>query len=72
MAFMQTMLAIQKATREAKIRTGDIHLATRAEAGKLQIVRVVPKGTRGDCDVIPMSEYLPISDAICALKALYR
>lgn len=70
MTFMQTMLAIQKATRDAKARTGDVHLATRAEAGKLQIVRVVPKGNRSDCDVFPVSAYLPIPDAIRAIEAL--
>ncbi len=70
MEFMQTMLAIQKAIREAKARTGDTHLATRAEAGKLQIVRVVPNGKRGDCDLFPVSEYLPIAEALRAIEAL--
>ena len=70
MEFMQTMMAIQKAMRDAKVRTGDKHLATRAQSGKLQIVRVVPKGNRGDCDVFPVSKYLPINDAIRAIKAL--
>ena len=70
MEFMQAMLAIQKATIAAKARTGDGHLGTRAEGGKLQIVRVVPKGNRGDCDVLPVSRYLPISEAISALDAL--
>ena len=70
MEFMQTMLAIQKATRDAKARTGDATLATRVEAGKLQVVRVVPKGKRGDCDVLPLSAWLPIPEAIRVIEAL--
>ena len=70
MEFMQTMLAIQKATLAARERTGDKCLSTRAEAGKLQVVRVVQKGKRDDYDVFPVSGYLPISDAISAIEAL--
>jgi hypothetical protein len=69
-SFMQTMLAIQKATVGAKSRTGDQTLGTRVDKGRLQVVRVI-KHTKGPgCDVLPVTEFLPIPDAIAYLESM--
>jgi hypothetical protein len=70
MNFMQTMLAIQKATTDAKARTGDQTLGTRVGKGKLQVVRVVKHAKGLGCDVFPVTDYLPIPEAIRAIEAL--
>ncbi len=70
MNFMQPMLAIQKATKDAKARTGDQTIGTRAGNGTLQIVRVVKHAKGPGCDVHPVTGYLPIPEAIRALEAL--
>lgn len=70
MNFMQTMLAIQKATTDARARTNNQTLGTRLGKGKLQVVRVVKHAKGPGCDVFPVTEYLPIPEAIHALNAL--
>lgn len=68
--FMQTMLKIQKATAGAKARTGDQTLGTRVSKGTLQVVRVIKHVKGTGCDVLPMTDYLPISAAISYLDAM--
>ena len=68
--FMQTMRQIQRATTAAKARTGDATLGTRVGNGKLQVVRVIKHAKGPGCDVHPVSEFLPISEAIAYLEAM--
>ncbi len=70
MNFMQTMLAIQKATKGAKERTMDTTIGTRVSNGTLQVVRVVKHSKGPGCDVLPVTKFLPIADAIAYLEAM--
>lgn len=68
--FLQTMHQIQKATVGAKARTGDQTLGTRVGKGKLQVVRVIKHAKGPGCDVMPVTEFLPIPAAIAYLAAM--
>ena len=68
--FFNTMQAIQKATTDAKARTSDQTLGTRVGKGKLQVVRVVKHSKGPGCDVFPVTEYLPIQEAVAYLDAM--
>lgn len=60
---MSDILKIRQATIQAIERTGDQYIGTQVKAGRLQVVRAVPvKG--GRYDIQPLTDYLPIGDAI--------
>lgn len=60
---MSNLLEIRQATINAISRTGDQYIGTQAKMGRLQVVRAVPvKG--GRYDIQPLTDYLPIVDAI--------
>lgn len=65
------MANLQQATLEARKRTGDKSIATRVEAGRIQVVKVTyPAGGGGRSNVEPITEYMTIGEAIRALEAL--
>ena len=60
---MVDILKIRQATIRAMDRTGDQYIGMQVKAGRLQVVRAVPvKG--GRYDIQPLTDYLPIVDAI--------
>ena len=60
---MADILKIRQATIRAIDRTGDQYIGMQVKAGRLQVVRAVPvKG--GRYDIQPLTDYLPIVDAI--------
>ena len=60
---MSNLLEIRQATIRAIDRTGDQYIGMQVKAGRLQVVRAVPvKG--GRYDIQPLTDYLPIVDAI--------
>ena len=69
-SFFQTMQQIQAATKGAKSRTGDTTLGTRVGGGKLQVVRVIKHAKGPGCDVLPVTEFLPIAAALAYLDAM--
>ena len=60
---MSNLMELRAATIAAIKRTADQHIATQVKAGKIQVVRAVPK-KNGLFTVTPVSDYLPIQDAI--------
>ena len=67
---MQTLAAIRKATLSARVRLGDDSIGTHLESGKVQVIRVTqnPGGRRAT--VVPVSEWLSTSDAVCFLNEM--
>ena len=65
---MQTLIDIQTATRAARCRLEDEAIATRAEAGKIQVVRV--NYADGNAEVAPISQWMPVSQVVGYLNAL--
>ena len=60
---MADILKIRQAMIRAIDRTGDQYIGMQVKAGRLQVVRAVPvKG--GRYDIQPLTDYLPIVDAI--------
>ena len=66
----ELLFAIQRAVRSAKVRTRDESLGTRVHKGKLQIVRVHKHAKGSGCDVTPVSEFLPVLDALLTLERM--
>ncbi len=64
------MSQIRTATLAARQRTGDKCISTQAQGGQLRVVRTVPIIGKRTSAVIPLSEMLPIPDAIKVLDAL--
>jgi hypothetical protein len=62
--------AIQKATRAARVRTGDKGIGTQIKAGRIQIVRAVQLKKGRSYAVTPLSEPMPWSEIVAALDAL--
>jgi hypothetical protein len=63
------LLKLQAATLAARQRTGDKTIATRAEAGRVQVVRVTYDAT-GKSTVEPLVAPMPTADAISYLRAM--
>ena len=60
---MADILKLRQAMIRAIDRTGDQYIGMQVKAGRLQVVRAVPvKG--GRYDIQPLTDYLPIVDAI--------
>lgn len=66
---MDLLAQIQAATLSARAATGDSAISTRADAGKLQIVRAVPL-PGGEYDIRPVTGWLAPMAAVDALKEL--
>jgi len=66
---MNTLLQLRNATLAARQRTGDDHIGTRVEAGRVQVVRAVP-AARGRFDVTPITGWLTAQEALNAIRAL--
>lgn len=60
---------LRRATLDARRRTGDTCISTRAEGGRVQIVRTVPQ-EGGSFEVLALSGWLPVDAAGDALAAL--
>ena len=67
---MQVLFDIQRATLAARQRTGDAAIATRAEAGRLQVGRATYPEGKSVGEFKPITDWLPIQDAIRAIEAL--
>jgi hypothetical protein len=65
----QQLTEIRTATLAARQRKGDAAISTRAEAGQIQIVRVVML-PNGDSVVTPFSGWMPVADVVGALAAI--
>ena len=63
---METLLALQSATRAARARTGDPRISVGARAGLYQVQRVIPRPGRA-ADVQPLTEWLALPAALAAL-----
>lgn len=66
---MNALFQLQQATLAARQRTGDKHIGTRIEAGRVQVVRAVPT-TRGRFDVLPLSGWMTAQEAVDAIRAI--
>ena len=66
---MNHMELLRRATLEARNRTGDGAISTRADSGRVQIVRAVPQ-ENGSFDVQPVTDWLPFEAAVDALHAM--
>lgn len=69
---MANLRLLMIATRDAKSRTGDDAVSTRVKQGKIQICRVTyaTAAKRGRSTVTPLTEYMPMADAIAHLNAM--
>jgi hypothetical protein len=68
---MNTLIQLQKATLEARARTGDKHIATQAEAGLIDVVRSVPPASgKGKYAVTVLSAGLTAVQAVAYLGAM--
>ena len=65
---METLIAIQAATIAARTRFADNAIATRAEAGRIQVVRV--NYTDDKAKPIPLSRWMPVSQVVSYLSAM--
>ncbi len=65
---MNTLLQLRNATLAARQRTGDQHIGTRVEAGKVQVVRAVPAGR--EFDVTPLTGWLTAQEALNVVRAI--
>ena len=61
--------ALRDATLSARIRTGDVHLGTRVDSGRVDIVRAVPT-TRGRYRVTVLQCCPNVDSAVSALATL--
>lgn len=66
---LKALAEIQKATLQARSRTGDKTISTRAESGKIQIVRVVFDKS-GKSAVTPASDWMMPANVATALAAI--
>ena len=66
---MDLLAQIQTATLAARAATGDNAISTRADAGRLQIVRAVPM-PGGEYEIAPVTDWLAPAAAVKALKDL--
>ena len=66
---MNALFKLQSATLAARQRTGDKHIGTRVNAGRVQIVRAVP-GKRGVFDVTPLTGWLTTEEALNAIRTI--
>jgi len=67
---MQELFDIQQATVAARQRTGDAAIATRVEAGRLQVGRATYQEGKSVGEFTPLTDWLPIKEAIRALESL--
>lgn len=67
---MQVLFDIQRATIAARQRTGDAAIATQVKAGLLQVGRATYPEGKSVGEFKPLTDWLPIPDAIRALEAL--
>lgn len=67
---MHVLFDIQRATRAARQRTGDAAISTQAKAGLLQVGRATYPAGKSVGDFKPITDWLPIPDAIHAIEAL--
>ena len=63
---METLLALQSATRAARARTGDSRISVGARAGLYQVQRVTLRPGRA-ADVRPLTDWLALPAALEAL-----
>ena len=63
---METLLALQSATRAARARTGDPRISVGACAGLYQVQRVTLRSGR-TADVQPLTDWLALPAALMAL-----
>jgi hypothetical protein len=64
---METLLALQSATRAARARTGNPRLSVGARAGLYQVQRVTLRPGR-TADVQPLTDWLELPAALVALN----
>lgn len=67
---MQVLFDIQRATIAARQRTGDAAIATIAKAGRLQVGRATYPEGKAVGEFEPITDWLPIPDAIRAIEAI--
>lgn len=67
---MQALLDIQRATIAARKRTGDTAIATRVQAGRLQVGRATYPAGKSVAEFAPLTGWLPIMEALRAIDAL--
>ena len=63
---METLLALQSATRAARARTGDSRISVGVRAGLYQVQRVTLRPGRA-ADVQPLTEWLALPVLLAAL-----
>ena len=63
---METLLALQSATRAARARTGDSRILVGVRAGLYQVQRVTLRPGRA-ADVQPLTDWLALPAALAAL-----
>ena len=63
---METLLALQSATRAARARTGDSRISIGVRAGLYQVQRVTLRPGRA-ADVQPLTDWLALPAALAAL-----
>lgn len=69
-ALAATLRSIQAATLAMRARTGDNSLGTRVSKGRLQVVRVTDNGKRRACTVTPVTDWVPVRDAVAAIDGV--
>ena len=70
MNLLQLLNDIRTATLQARKRLADDTIATRTQAGQVQIVRVEYTGKRKVSHVTPLSQYMAAAEVVGALDAL--
>ena len=65
---MHNLLALQRATRAARIRTGDDFLSVAVRAGLYQLQRVTPRP--GTHDVQALGPWISLSAVLAALDSM--
>lgn len=68
-AQIETLNALQAATFAARVRLDDTRVATRVDAGKIQVIRATPV-QKGRFDITPLSDWLPPAEAVAFLEGL--
>ena len=66
---MRELQQIQAATNAARLRTGNPHVGTRIKAGRCQVVHAEQSAQSGRFDVVALSDYLSLADAVAFLEA---
>lgn len=69
MNMFKLLADIQQATIAARSRTGDNSISTRADKGRVQIVRV-SYDAQGTSTVMPMSDWVSASDVSTLLSKI--